>query len=160
MLFRSIDIALYAWVKHQMHKLDGVKTNTNTAPGRSLVWHCFHMSNDHARVSFLVDLCVFLAALLRRLHRLFRTSSRSHGRSYELSCRSHRYMARQVPLQVEQVLDDPFLAQHSGTLSFVLHCIICASYHTRYLCAMLPRCFWIMFLLLSFLSVLIVFVYK
>ncbi|TCD68556.1 hypothetical protein EIP91_010481 [Steccherinum ochraceum] len=28
----AIDIALYAWVKHQMHDLDGVSTNTNTAP--------------------------------------------------------------------------------------------------------------------------------
>jgi len=28
----AIDIALYAFVKHQMHKLDGVNTNTNTAP--------------------------------------------------------------------------------------------------------------------------------
>ncbi|KAH8102707.1 actin cortical patch SUR7/pH-response regulator pali [Cristinia sonorae] len=28
----AIDIALYAYVKHQMGKLDGVRTNTNTAP--------------------------------------------------------------------------------------------------------------------------------
>ncbi|CAL1697791.1 unnamed protein product [Somion occarium] len=28
----AIDIALFAFVKHQMHKLDGVDTNTDTAP--------------------------------------------------------------------------------------------------------------------------------
>jgi len=28
----AIDIALYAWTKHQLHKLDGVNTNTSTAP--------------------------------------------------------------------------------------------------------------------------------
>lgn len=31
----AIDIALFAFVKHQMHKLDGVDTNTDTAPGMS-----------------------------------------------------------------------------------------------------------------------------
>ena len=29
----AIDIALYAWVKHQMGKLDGVGSTTDTAPG-------------------------------------------------------------------------------------------------------------------------------
>ncbi|OSD03824.1 hypothetical protein PYCCODRAFT_1434221 [Trametes coccinea BRFM310] len=29
----AIDIALYAWVKHQVGKLDGVASNTDTAPG-------------------------------------------------------------------------------------------------------------------------------
>ena len=27
------DIALYAWVKHQVGKLEGVESNTDTAPG-------------------------------------------------------------------------------------------------------------------------------
>jgi hypothetical protein len=31
----AIDIALYAFVKHQVKKLDSVKTTTNTAPGES-----------------------------------------------------------------------------------------------------------------------------
>lgn len=33
----AIDIALYAYVKHQMKKLDGVIANTNTGPGTYFV---------------------------------------------------------------------------------------------------------------------------
>lgn len=32
----AIDIALYAFIKHQMNKIGNVKANTNTAPGTSL----------------------------------------------------------------------------------------------------------------------------
>ena len=35
----AVDIALYAYVKHQMGKLAGVESNTDTAPGESL--SCF-----------------------------------------------------------------------------------------------------------------------
>ena len=31
----AIDIALFAFVKHEMKKLTGVRSNTNTAPGQS-----------------------------------------------------------------------------------------------------------------------------
>ncbi len=31
----AVDIALYAFVKHEMGKLNGVSTNTDTAPGES-----------------------------------------------------------------------------------------------------------------------------
>ncbi|KAI0070875.1 pali-domain-containing protein [Panus rudis PR-1116 ss-1] len=37
----AIDIALYAWVKHQIHNLDGVSSNTNTAPGFWLTFVSF-----------------------------------------------------------------------------------------------------------------------
>ncbi|KAI0776639.1 hypothetical protein BD413DRAFT_610250 [Trametes elegans] len=37
----AIDIALYAWVKHQMGKLDGVASNTDTAPGFWLTFVSF-----------------------------------------------------------------------------------------------------------------------
>ncbi|CDO69953.1 hypothetical protein BN946_scf184836.g27 [Trametes cinnabarina] len=37
----AIDIALYAWVKHQVGKLDGVGSNTDTAPGFWLTFVSF-----------------------------------------------------------------------------------------------------------------------
>jgi hypothetical protein len=40
----AIDIALYAYVKHQMKKLNGVRSITRTAPGQHIPhWH--RMSN-------------------------------------------------------------------------------------------------------------------
>jgi hypothetical protein len=37
----AIDIALYAFVKHEMKKLTNVESNTNTAPGQSYqIHHC------------------------------------------------------------------------------------------------------------------------
>jgi hypothetical protein len=38
----AIDIALYAYVKHEVNKLDGVDANTNTAPGK---FHWTHIRN-------------------------------------------------------------------------------------------------------------------
>jgi hypothetical protein len=104
----AIDIALYAYVKHEVGKLDGVNASTNTAPGK---FHLTHIETSNTQVlitiicSILVDLCRPSPDPGSRLHRLLRPPPRAHVRSYDPSVDlRHRHDRPYPPGSLQQDL--------------------------------------------------------